>query len=393
MKIQLLLLILYTVSSSTDERQAFKPLPTAEYIIYSIICVLLVLLGGLMSGLTVGLLGIDEIALELKISSGTESEKRDALKVLKVINQHHLLLVTLLLANALAMEALPLFLDTMFNTEISVLISVTFILAFGEVIPQSICTGSNQIKIACRCIPIVRVFMIVLFPIAYPLAKLLDKVLGHKETKKKLDNKELRTFIGIQQLEDTSNNGLDMFQIKMMTNLIDLSKINVRSIQIPLSQMPMIEKSDCISSEFMRELLINDFNFVTIYSGKRKNVCGTFSIKKIFAALKEQNFHVSNFHLDEFSIVNENKSCLECLKLMNSSMNDLYFVNDENGFVSGVVRKEDIMVKILDSKKSSKKSNIYEISNALIGVLETRDKLNIATRTETVNRTKRVFSR
>lgn len=89
-----------------------------------------------MSGLTVGLLGIDELDLELKISSGTPEEKATARKILAVINHHHLLLVTLLLANSIAMEALPLFLDEMFNTEIFLFISVTFVLAFGEVIPK-----------------------------------------------------------------------------------------------------------------------------------------------------------------------------------------------------------------------------------------------------------------
>lgn len=393
MKILLFLILLYGVSSTTDDRQAFKPLPTAEYIIFSITCVLLVLLGGLMSGLTVGLLGIDEIALELKIATGTPSEKKDALKVLKIVNQHHLLLVTLLLANAFAMEALPLFLDTMFNTEISVVISVTFVLAFGEIIPQSLCTGSNQIKIACRCVPIVRVFMIVLFPLSYPLAKLLDKILGHKETKKKLDNKELRTFIGIQQLEDATSNGLDGFQVTMMTNLIDLSKIKVKSAQIQLSDLPMIEKSDRISQELLRKLLIFDYNFITIYFEHRKNVCGTFYIKKVFSALKDKNFQVSTFTLDDFFTVNGDKSCLECLKMMNSSKNEVYFVTGENDEITGIVLKEGIIKKILNSEKINQKSNIHEISNALIGVLETRDKPNIISKTETITRTKRVASR
>ena len=193
MKTQFLLCLLYSAYGSTDERSAFKELPTIDYVIYSIICILLVMLGGLMSGLTVGLMGIDEISLELKIATGSEEEKSDAHKVLTIINQHHLLLVTLLLANAFAMEGLPLFLDTMFNSEISVLLSVTFILAFGEIIPQSFCTGPNQLSIACRCIPIVKFFMIILFPLSYPLAKLLDKILGEKEAKKyNMPSKEQR---------------------------------------------------------------------------------------------------------------------------------------------------------------------------------------------------------
>jgi hypothetical protein len=50
-----------------------------------------------------------------------------------VVKEQHQLLVTLLLCNAAAMEALPIFLDSMFNEVVAVILSVTFVLAFGEV--------------------------------------------------------------------------------------------------------------------------------------------------------------------------------------------------------------------------------------------------------------------
>jgi hypothetical protein len=53
--------------------------------------------------------------------------------ILPVVKEQHQLLVTLLLCNAAAMEALPIFLDTMFNEVVAVILSVTFVLAFGEV--------------------------------------------------------------------------------------------------------------------------------------------------------------------------------------------------------------------------------------------------------------------
>jgi len=48
------------------------------------------------------------------------------------VKRHHLLLVTLLMANALAMEALPLVLDRMVPSWAAVLLSVTAVLFFGE---------------------------------------------------------------------------------------------------------------------------------------------------------------------------------------------------------------------------------------------------------------------
>jgi metal transporter CNNM len=55
-----------------------------------------------------------------------------AARVMPLVQRHHLLLVTLLMANALAMEALPLFLDRVLPSWAAVLLSVTAVLFFGE---------------------------------------------------------------------------------------------------------------------------------------------------------------------------------------------------------------------------------------------------------------------
>lgn len=52
----------------------------------------------------------------------------------------HFLLVTLLLCNAAAMEALPLFLDRLADPVSAILISVTAVLVFGEILPQAVCS-------------------------------------------------------------------------------------------------------------------------------------------------------------------------------------------------------------------------------------------------------------
>lgn len=105
--------------------------------------IVLVCFAGLMSGLTVGFLSIDQLDLEIKQSIGTEEEKRQAGAILPILKQHHFLLVTLLLANALAMESLPIFLDAIVPSFWAIIISVTAVLFFGEVIPQAICTGPS----------------------------------------------------------------------------------------------------------------------------------------------------------------------------------------------------------------------------------------------------------
>jgi metal transporter CNNM len=96
-----------------------------------------------MSGLTVGYLSVDKLDIELKLRTGTPTEQKHAKRVLNVIKHHHMLLVTLLISNAAAMEALPIFLDDIVPSYLAVIISVSAVLFFGEIIPQALCTGPS----------------------------------------------------------------------------------------------------------------------------------------------------------------------------------------------------------------------------------------------------------
>ena len=59
-----------------------------------------------MSGLTMGLLSLDMMTLKVLKDGGTTAEKKHSQKILPIIQRHHLLLVTLLLGNAAAVEAM-----------------------------------------------------------------------------------------------------------------------------------------------------------------------------------------------------------------------------------------------------------------------------------------------
>lgn len=151
---------------------------------------------GLSSGLTTGYLSIDRLDLELKMKYGTEKEKRNANKIFPVIEDHHALLVTLVLANATFMEALPLYLDEIVPSAYALLISVVAVLFVGEMIPQAICTGTHQLTIAANLAPLAKIFKIFFMIVAYPLARLLDIILG-KHSTKRYSKQELKALLDL----------------------------------------------------------------------------------------------------------------------------------------------------------------------------------------------------
>ena len=80
-----------------------------------------------MSGLTVGFMSIDTLILELKLNNGTNEEKYYAEKILNITNNHHWLLVTLLLCNSFCAEAMPIVLHKLVGEAWAIILSVTFI--------------------------------------------------------------------------------------------------------------------------------------------------------------------------------------------------------------------------------------------------------------------------
>lgn len=148
------------------------------YVAHAACALACVVTAALAAGLTMGLLSLDPLMLLIKMRAGaTQKEKDQASSLLPIVKQHHLLLVTLLLLNAMANEALPLFLEVLVSPVMAVILSVTLVLFFGEIIPSAIFTGPQKIELASKLVPLVRLFMFLLWPVAYPIGKLLDIVL------------------------------------------------------------------------------------------------------------------------------------------------------------------------------------------------------------------------
>ena len=99
------------------------------FVIMGSCALMCVMTAALAAGLTMGMLSLDPLMLLVKIRAAhSEKEKEQAQSLLPIVKQHHFLLVTLLLLNSMANEALPLFLDRLVSPIAAVLLSVTFVL-------------------------------------------------------------------------------------------------------------------------------------------------------------------------------------------------------------------------------------------------------------------------
>jgi len=137
---------------------------------------------GLVSGLTLALLSMDRLDIEVLQEAGNEKERKMASQILPLVRRRHLLLVTLVLANSACVEAMPVVMETFASKATSIVISTSAVLIFGELLPQAVCSRKG-LQVGALCRWFVWLLIGVFFIIAYPFAKLLDKILGAEGAK------------------------------------------------------------------------------------------------------------------------------------------------------------------------------------------------------------------
>lgn len=151
----------------------------------------------------VGLMSIEKIQLEIMSKSKDAEERKIAKKILEVVSDHHLFLVTLLVANAMALETLPLIVHSLMPDWAAIIFSTIIVLIGGEIIPQAYCTGPKKITIAYHAAPIILLMIKLLCIIVIPMARGLDALLG-KHSHQRIQHKDFANFLGnTQSLKST----------------------------------------------------------------------------------------------------------------------------------------------------------------------------------------------
>jgi len=253
------------------------------FFVYCGISLALVLFAGLASGLTIGLLSLDDLQLSVLAKTGSEVQKKQVKRLKAVVSNHHLLLVTLLLWNAAAMETLPLFLDKLVPSWVAIILSVTFVLIFGEVLPQSIFTGKYKMALSSALVPVVRVLQFLIFVIAWPIAKLLDRVLGHSDDTYFRKRQQLKALIELHATERHAGLPLTEDEVKIIKGCLDLIEDKAGGPKMTPWNMVYKMRSDAILNAEMREaLLASGFSRIPIFAdGDENNIIGLLIIKRL----------------------------------------------------------------------------------------------------------------
>ncbi|KAL4069154.1 hypothetical protein J3A83DRAFT_4096290 [Scleroderma citrinum] len=326
-----------------------EPIDSPEFWCKIAISVFLVLAGGVFAGLTLGLMGLDELYLRvLATSSDDITEMENAQKVLKLMQKgRHWVLVVLLLGNVVINESLPIFLDSAIGGGIAaVVISTT---AIGQIIPQAVCVR-HGLAIGARCVPFVLCLMYLFSPIAYPVAKLLDYVLGANETHT-YKKAELKSFL---QFHRNGEEPLRDDEISILNGVLELNNKNVESIMTPICDVVTLSSDTILDHETVDTILTSGYSRIPIHEPHDPLAFqGLLLVKKLLAYDPSQGLPVSNFKLSILPEARPSINCFQALDYFQTGRAHLLLISRTPGMAGGgigVITLEDIIEEIISEE-------------------------------------------
>ncbi|URE26823.1 DUF21 domain-containing protein [Musa troglodytarum] len=196
-----------------------------------------------------------------------------------------------LAASSHAASALPLYLDKIFHPFVAVVLSVTFVLAFGEVIPQAICTRYG-LAVGANFVWLVRILMIICYPIAYPIGKILDCALGHNESAL-FRRAQLKALVSIHSQEAGKGGELTHDETTIISGALDLTEKTAEAAMTPIESTFSLDVNSKLDWEAIGKILARGHSRVPVYSGYPKNIIGLLLVKSLLAVRAETETPVS----------------------------------------------------------------------------------------------------
>ncbi|PQE33689.1 hypothetical protein CJF32_00009099 [Rutstroemia sp. NJR-2017a WRK4] len=336
----------------TSEDDLPKDPEDASLWLYLLTAAVLVLLGGAFAGLTIALMGQDGVYLQVIATSGEGKEQRHAQKVFDLLQKgKHWVLVTLLLSNVIVNETLPIVLDrSLGGGWPAVLGSTVLIVIFGEVIPQSICVRYG-LSIGAYMAPCVLGLMWLLAPVAWPTAKLLDKLLGedHGTVYKKSG---LKTLVTLHKTLGTSpSERLNQDEVTIISAVLDLKDKPVGDIMTPMEDVFTMSADTVLDEETMNVILGAGYSRIPIYEpGNESNFVGMLLVKILITYDPEDCKRVSEFALATLPETRPETSCLDIVNFFQEGKSHMVLVSEypgENYGATGVVTLEDVIEELI----------------------------------------------
>jgi len=324
---------------------------------YYLLILITILLSAFFSGMEIAFVSANKLRLELDKQS--EPFKSRILKFVTADGGHYI--ATMLVGNnialviySIAFAALlnPLF-QTYFQSDSLILlmqtiVSTMIILVFAEFLPKTLFRLFPNFLLNIFSLPLA-FFYIIFYPITSFSISITNLLLRKvfKTDPKQVNKNPVFSRIDLDEFVKESEQGqLEKketnveTEIKLFKNALDFSKVKLREIMVPRTEIEMLEIGASVN-ELLQKFVETGYSRILLYSNNIDNIIGYVHSSMIF-----QNPKSIEPFIKKVLIVPETMPANKLLGTFIQEHRSIAIVVDEFGGTSGMVTSEDIMEEI-----------------------------------------------
>ncbi|KAM4037375.1 metal transporter CNNM4 isoform 1-T1 [Anomaloglossus baeobatrachus] len=242
----------------------------------AIIIAVLLSLSGIFSGLNLGLMALDPMELRVVQRCGSERERRYAAKIEPVRRKGNYLLCSLLLGNVLVNTTLTTLLDELIGSGLwAVAASTMGIVVLGEIVPQSLCSR-HGLAVGANTLWLTRIFMVATFPLAYPVSRLLDCILG-QEIGTVYNREKLLEMLKVTE----PYSGLVREEMNIIQGALELRTKTVEDVMTKVEDCFMLRSDALLDFNTMSSIMESGYTRIPVYENERFNIVDILYVKDL----------------------------------------------------------------------------------------------------------------
>lgn len=226
---------------------------------------------------------------------------------------------------------------------IGTVIITILIIIFGETIPKII-SKKKPNTVAVNNAPVIRVLMVLLFPLVWIVVKLVDLITRRIEEERLDEDEQVEELQSI--IETAEDEGvIDEDQSELLQNAIDFTDTSASEVMTARVDVDAIDIDD--AAEVIDECIFSTrYSRLPVYQGSIDNIIGTLHLNDYYKAQINGNKNIREL-LSPTCFVYKAMKLPEVLDILRKTRQQLAVVTDEYGGTAGIITLEDVLEEIV----------------------------------------------
>ena len=197
-----------------------------------------------------------------------------------MIQNHHLLEVTLILYNTFTYATMLIILSQFVNEMTAIIISFPMLLFIGEIIHKALFTGTKQLQIASIFVPFTSFLIRVSYPISYPISIFMHSIIGD-QGKNRFNNSDLQSLMRLEMQEMMMNSNNRNSNNNQGSYLDELADKKIDKLILPVEKVTKINYQAKITKVTIKRLIDSGYSYIPVYKNEPNNLIKILPMKEL----------------------------------------------------------------------------------------------------------------